>query len=67
MKFRRLITEFLIITALVFPVSLLVGFIYELVIHGKGKIDWIVSLRLSVFFGIILPLINSWDRWRKTN
>jgi hypothetical protein len=56
MKVLSFIQSFLIIFALVFIVSGLVSFLYSLVVHSHGTIDWESSFRLAIIFGIALPL-----------
>ncbi len=66
MKIKTFLVEFVVITVIVFAVSSVIGYLYDLAVHGQGKFDWQGSVRIAISFGIILPLIDIWDRWRKT-
>jgi hypothetical protein len=63
MSAKKFLKDFLIIFCIAFVVSILVTFLYELIFHGTGLIDWSVSLRQGIIFGIILALADN----RKTS
>jgi len=66
MKIKSFLTEFIIIATIVFAVSSVVGYLYDLIVHGAGSFDWVGSIRFAIIFGIIFPAIDAWDRYRKT-
>ncbi len=39
-----------------FVVAALVTFVYSLIVHGSGIVDWDTSFFLAIFLGIVLPL-----------
>ena len=43
-------------------VAVIVTFLYSLIVHGAGTIDWEVSFRLAIVLGIALP----WMRARES-
>jgi hypothetical protein len=49
------VLDFISIFALVFILSALVSYLYSLVIHGQGEVDWGTSVRLGIILGLILP------------
>jgi hypothetical protein len=54
---KSLVLHFLMIFALTFVVSAVVSYLYALVAHGTGTVDWGMPLRLGIILGVILPLI----------
>lgn len=62
MKAIELAKDFLAIFIVTFIVSSLVTFIYSLIVHSEGIIDWSTAFRLSIIFGIIFPWINFRER-----
>jgi hypothetical protein len=49
------VLNFISVFALVFIISSLVSYLYSLVIHGDGVVDWGTSVRLGIILGLILP------------
>jgi len=49
------ILDFISVFALVFILSALVSYLYSLVIHSEGIVDWGTSVRLGIILGLILP------------
>ena len=47
--------------AVVFVVNLAVTFLYSLIVHGSGVIDWETAIRFGIMLGFILP----WMRRRE--
>jgi len=59
MKIKKLLIDFITTFAVVLVVSAIVSFLYSLIVHGSGVVDWDTSFRLAIIFGIALPLIKS--------
>ncbi len=55
MSVKEFLREFIIIFILVYVLSLIISFLYTILLHGIGIIDWSLSLRLGILFGIVLP------------
>ena len=53
---KRLIVDLISTFAIVLVVAAVVSFLYSLIVHGAGSIDWETSFRLAVILGIVLPL-----------
>jgi hypothetical protein len=66
MKIKSFLFEFIVIAVIVLLVSAVIGYLYDLAVKGTGEFNWNESLRFALLFGIIFPLINAIDRWRKT-
>ena len=58
MKIIEWSKEFLIITIMAFMVSLLVTFLYNLILHAEAILQWETALRLSIILGIIFTWIH---------
>ena len=61
MNIKQYVIDFVIMFAAVFLVNLAVTFLYSLIVHGSGIIDWETAIR----FGIMLGLILTWMRRRE--
>lgn len=59
MKVTTFIVNFSVISFISFLVSIIVTYLYSLITDGTGSIDWLVSIRNGLTFGIILPLVQS--------
>jgi len=44
--------------AIVLVVSIIVTFLYSLLVHGQGIVDWETAFRLAIIFGIVLPWLQ---------
>jgi len=54
--------DFVVTSAIVLLASVAVTFLYSLIIHGSGVIDWETSIRFAIVLGIALPWIHQRDR-----
>jgi hypothetical protein len=55
MKAKNFLREFCILFVLAYLLSLTVSYLYTLLVHGIGIIDWNGSLRFGILLGIIIP------------
>jgi len=62
MNFQNILRGFVVYFVLVFVVSAGVGYLYSLVAHGHGIVDWESSFRLAFIFGIVLPVVHELER-----
>ena len=60
MKLKELLFDFIETFAVTLVVAALVTFLYGLIVHGVGAVDWETSFRLAIILGIVL----SWMRVR---
>lgn len=58
MSVKNFIINFALVFCITFIVSIVVSYLYSLIAHGAGSIDWPLSFRNSIIFGIIIPLSN---------
>jgi hypothetical protein len=56
MSAKELLVEMAIIIPLTFIVAAVVTYLYALIAHGSGVVDWEASFDLALIIGIVLPL-----------
>ena len=62
MKIKKFLIHFATMFALVLVVSAIVTYLWSLIFHGAGAIDWQLSFTLAIIVGIILAV----ERTRKS-
>jgi hypothetical protein len=62
MNIKKLVVEFATVFAVVLITTALVTFLWNIIGHGTGSMDWETSFRFAVIFGIIL----TWAKSRET-
>lgn len=62
MNIKKIFINFVVVFALTLVVSAIVSFLYSLIIHGTGTIDWETSFRFAIIFGIILTWIRAREK-----
>jgi hypothetical protein len=60
MNMKKLLIDFVITFALTLVVTAIVTFLYSLIVHGAGTVDWETSFRFAIILGIVL----SWTKAR---
>ena len=58
MNAAKYLIDFAVTFAIVFLVSVVVTFLYSLLVHGSAVVEWETSFRFGLILGIALPLIN---------
>jgi hypothetical protein len=61
MNIKKLAVEFITVFAAALVTTLIVTFLWNIIWHGEGTIDWETSFRFAVIFGIIL----TWEKSRE--
>jgi hypothetical protein len=56
MNFKRIFVSFLGTAALGFVVTAAVTYLYSLIAHGAGAVDWGTALRIAIILAIVLTL-----------
>ena len=56
---KRVVLDSLAVFALTFVVAAVVSYLYALVAHGAGMVDWGPAVRLGITLGIVLSWIGS--------
>jgi len=62
MNIKRFASDFVVIFAISLLVSVIVTFLYNIIVHGAGVIDWETSFRLSILLGILLSWIQQREK-----
>jgi hypothetical protein len=62
MNFAKFARNFAVTFAIVLVVSVIVTFLYSLIVHGAGVIDWETSFRLAIILGIVLAWIQQREK-----
>jgi hypothetical protein len=55
---KKWIWDFIVIFALVFILTAIVSFLYSMIFHGHGVVDWESSFRFGIIFGIVIPWVK---------
>lgn len=58
MNIKTYAIDFVIMFAIVLVVNLLVTFLYTLLVHGSGAVDWETAFQFAISLAIILPWIR---------
>lgn len=65
MKIKKILIGFITSFLLILIVSAITSYLYSLIAHGTGNIDWEMSFRFAIIFAIAFPAINEIDRRQK--
>ena len=64
MSIKQYATDFIIMFAVVMVVNLIVTYLYTLIFHGLGVIDWETAFQFAITLGFILPWIRRGEKKR---
>lgn len=59
MSHKDFVKSFFTLSALSLVASAAVSYLYNLLIHGAGLVDWQTSFRFSILFGLVLTWIRN--------
>lgn len=59
MRFKTMILEFAGLFILIFIIASVVSYLYSLLVHGAGQVDWESSVRFGIILGIVVTWINA--------
>ena len=59
METKKLLIDFATIFVLILVLTAVVTFLYSLVVHGVGIIDWETAFRFAIILGIVLSWIKA--------
>ncbi len=62
MKLKQYVIDFAVMFLIVLVVNLIVTFLYGLLVHGTGTLDWESALTFAISLGIILPWIRRQEK-----
>ncbi|MEJ2601133.1 MAG: hypothetical protein P8Z00_22570 [Anaerolineales bacterium] len=66
MKIKSFLLDMAITIPVTFVVAAVVTYLYSLLVHGSGSVDWDVAFQLAFVIGIVLPLATARVDERKT-
>ncbi len=61
MKYKPLLTDIAITAPITFVVAAAVTYLYSLIVHGSGVIDWETAFYLAFVVGLVVPLTRSFE------
>ena len=65
MNIKRLLIDFVSSFLLVLVVASIVTYLWNLIFHAAGAVNWETSFRLAIIFGFVLPWIKARERKEK--
>jgi hypothetical protein len=65
MNLKNFLISFVTTLVLTLVVAAIVSFLYSLVVHGTGVVDWELSFRMGIILGIILPSVKMLENRKK--
>ncbi len=65
MNLKNILRGFVVYFVLVFIVGAAVSFLYSLIAHGQGVVDWESSFRFALIFGVVMPVVGEFERKKK--
>jgi hypothetical protein len=61
MNIKKFLAGFAITFVVTLVATVVVTFLWSLIFHGAGAVDWETSFRFAVIFGIVFPLSRVWE------
>lgn len=65
MEAKRLGIDMAITSAVAFCVAAIVTYLYSLIAHGAGAVNWETAFELAIILGIVIPLAGGRERKAK--
>jgi hypothetical protein len=62
MNMKQYAIDFAVMFSIVLVVSLIVTFLYGLIVHGSGVLNWESALTFAISLGIILPWVHQREK-----
>jgi len=59
MNMKKFLTDMAITIPITFVVAAIVTYLYSLIVHGAGVVNWSTAFNLAFIIGIVLPLTGS--------
>jgi preprotein translocase subunit SecF len=57
MTAKRYLIDMAITAVIAFVVAMVVTYLYSLLVHGAGQVNWETTFDLAIIMGIVLPLV----------
>ena len=58
MNIKQLLIDSVVVFAITLAVTVVVTFLWNFFFHNNAVVDWEMSFRLAIIFGIVLPLVK---------
>lgn len=62
MDIKKLAADIAFVFIITFLASVIVTYLYSFIVHAGGRVDWETAFRLSIIFGIVLPLVRQREK-----
>jgi len=62
MNIKRYAIDFALMFAIVLVVNLIVTYLYSLIFHGLGVINWETAFEFAITLGIVLPWVRHYEK-----
>jgi len=59
LKIKLFFLEFLKFFLITLTIAIFVTYLWNLIVHSYGLVDWETSFRLAIIFGIVFGIINT--------
>ena len=66
MNLKKWLIDFAITFVVALMTTVSVTFLWSLVFHGAGTVDWETSFRFAATFGIVYGLVQPWMKARES-
>ena len=57
MNLQRFLVDAVITAVVAFMAATIATYVYSLLAHGAGQVDWGTAVELAIVFGIVLPIV----------
>lgn len=61
MSIKKILADFAITFVVTLVATVVVTFLWSLIFHEAGAVDWETSFRFAIIFGIVFPLSRAWE------
>jgi len=62
MDFKKFFNQFIILFIITFFVALIVSYLYDLIVHGAGVLNWGNAIKSAFILGIVISGANSLNK-----
>ena len=59
MNIKKYVIDFAVTFIVILVVSVIVSYLYSLIAHGSGTIDWGSSFRFAIILGVVFTWIEN--------
>ncbi len=62
MNVASFLRSFAVVFALAFLVTVLITFFWNLTVHGESAVEWETAFRFGLILGIVLPVVEKFQK-----